>query len=107
MDAVTWNMNEVAYDTQAKEFVKITNMVCRLCQQGDRAHQIKGVECATEPFEAVAIRLITFNQGKATLGFTYRAVDAKLLQKTTHKLAELDVMTENPIGQFYTFIGRV
>lgn len=102
-----WGMGEVVYDNQAKEFVKITNMICPLCKQGDSAHQIKGVECATEPFEGVAIRFVTFNQGKPMLAFTYRGIDANKIQKTTHKLIELESMTNEPIGEHFTFIGRV
>lgn len=113
-EKVVWSLNEVAYDSEAKEFVKITNLRCPICAQGNKhpdvlngRHPVRGVECATEPFEAIALRLITLNRGKVVIGFTYRQINPAFLKKTTHKMNELDIFTANPEGIHYSFIGRV
>ena len=92
-----WQINETAYDTEAKELVKISNgtPICKFFQKG------------VSPTEAVAIRFLTLNQGKPQLAFTYRKVDPKKLRKTTHTLDMLDTLGENPYTQHYDFLGRV
>jgi hypothetical protein len=102
-------INDWCYDRFAKEYVKVTNMRCPLCAKGDTLHQIKGVECAKEPCEAVAVRLLNFNDGKPSFGFTYRNVRTESLEKCPTVPFAPDMVLSAGHGNFkhFDFIGRV
>lgn len=115
MNEETFKINEVAYDRQNKEYVKITNMFCPICAQGrahpdvfNGRHPVRGVECATTPFEAVALRLFGSDaDGKPLIGFTYRGVDAKQLTKVEDQtMMDVYLLQEGATNHF-VWIGRV
>jgi hypothetical protein len=85
-------INSFAFDSQNKEFVKVTN----------------GIEVGTSfiPTEAIAIRVVSINIGKPVLGFTYRRVNAEFLSEVKDGgQFETILNTERP--KHYQFIGRI
>jgi hypothetical protein len=91
--ADTWvndklKMNCIAFDSENKEHVLITNGRCTLDHSSPDAfresHKREDGSCGChyEPSEAIAIRVIgtnTLDKAKLTLAWTYRGVNAKHL----------------------------
>lgn len=63
-----FKINQLCFDSQNKEFVKITNGIT--CDE-------TGGEFA--PTEALALRIVSINKGKLVLAYTYRKVNPEFL----------------------------
>lgn len=86
-----FKINQVVYDSEAKEFVKLTN--------GTDAGGV------FTPTEAIALRLISMNKGKPQIAFTYRQVKPEFLKETTYQGYFDTFMVNNNPG--FEWIGRV
>jgi hypothetical protein len=96
-----FKINQVCFDSENKEFVKITNGIP--VEENDSLG-INGREVV--PTEALALRVISLNQGKPVLGYTYRKVNpAKLSIAEDGGQLEAILTTEKP--KHYEFMGRV
>ena len=80
--------NCIAFDSENKEHVMISNGRCTLDHSSPEAFRLShkredgSTGCCYEPSEAIAIRVIgtsTLDKAKLTLAWTYRKVDAKYL----------------------------
>lgn len=75
-----FRMNQVCFDRQVKEFVRISNGKCTLDHSNSAAYAEahKGGECLYAPSEAIALRCVGVNsKGDPIVAFTYRRVDAE------------------------------
>lgn len=87
-------MNQVMFDTHAKEYVMVSNGRCKLDHSSVEAyrksHQTQdGIlgECVYEPCEAIAIRAFVSN-GDVSLYFTHRKVNANDLEEVKPEHAD-------------------
>lgn len=81
-----FKMNEVLFDGQAKEYVKVTNGHCVLdhsSTEGFHASHKGYVDCMFAPSEAVALRPFIGEDGQVSVAWTYRGVDACHLQEVS------------------------
>ncbi len=89
---MTFKINQVCFDSENKEFVKITNGIM---PHGDFI-----------PTEAIAIRIVSLDNTKPVIGFTYRKVDHEKLSEGKDGGFFASILdTEKPVG--YKFIGRI
>ena len=100
-------INDVAYDKDAKEFVRISNMICTLDHSNEgfaASHGGKGMAaCQYEPHEAVALRVVGITKtGDPIIAMTYRGVKAASLSP-----ASPDSMIDLYKVRKSRFIGRV
>ena len=87
-----FKINQFVFDSQNKEFVKITN----------------GIELNGNlvPTEGLAIRVVSLNNGKPVLGFTYRKINSEFLSDAKDGGQFETILKENkPLH--YEFIGRI
>lgn len=91
-----FEINDVVFDSQNKETVKITN----------------GIRIGAElvPTEALAVRVVSIGPDtKPTLGLTYRKVNAEFLSETgqSNDFFKLLFSTEKSHALHFDFIGRI
>lgn len=87
-----YRINRVVFDEHAKEYVMVTNGKCVLDHSTPDAFRTSHigtplthpdlpgralipVECQYAPSEAIALRVLTSDGGKVSVGWTYRTVD--------------------------------
>jgi len=88
-----FKINQTVFDSENKEYVKITN----------------GFEKANgliEPNEGIALRVLGFREGKPIIAFTYRKVNPKFLSACEGKVA-IDTVFNLQTYDHYDFVGRV
>lgn len=92
-----------AFDSEAKEYVKISNLVCPVCLA--RGKNDPDHECGEhwEPCEAVALRVVSFDVNGPKIAYTYRGVKAKFLSP----LKNHDDLNHLLKGDNKFFVGRV
>jgi len=102
------NMNDVVFDSEAKEFVRITNMICTLDHSTLEAFKVSHGEkgmgaCEYEPHEAIALRVVGITKtGDPIIALTYRGVKASNLRPADPgSMIDLDKVRRG------RFIGRV
>lgn len=85
----TFQMSDYAFDTYAKETVKITNGIDK--------------DGIFTPTEAIALRCIGFENNRAITAWTYRRVDVEQLRPVTPNKYALNM----PSRRTRYFIGRI
>lgn len=92
-----FKINQFCFDSQNKEFVKITNGI----PVNEGCH-----ECGITPTEGLALRIVSLDNGVPVIAYTYRKVDPTFLSDAKDGgQFEAILSTEKP--KHYTFIGRV
>lgn len=67
----TFKINQIVFDEYAKDYVRISNGI---------SHKDDGSDFV--PTEAIALRVVAFDNGKPVVAYTYRKVDPKHLRET-------------------------
>ena len=103
--------NALMFDTQAKEFVKVTNGICVLdhsSPEGYAASHNGGV-CVYAPHEAIALRPVVLEGDTFGVAWTYRGVDAAYLQPVTwtESIEKMFSLALNPDRKRKNSIGRI
>ena len=91
-----FKINQVCYDSENKEFVKITNGI----------PVIEGKPEIT-PTEAIALRVISLNKGKPVIAFTYRKVNPAHLKPYGNDDGTFEAFTQTEKPVHFEFMGRV
>lgn len=87
-----FKINQFVFDSQNKEFVKITN-----------GHELNGI---FTPTEGLAIRVVSLNKGKPVLGLTYRKINSEFLSDAKDG-GQFDAIINSNKPLHYEFIGRI
>jgi hypothetical protein len=87
-----FKINQTVYDSENKEYVKITNGIQH---SGDFI-----------PTEGIALRVLGFREGKPIIAFTYRKVNPMFLS-SCHGDAPIDTLFDSKDCEHFDFIGRV
>ncbi len=101
-------INDLAFDSDAKEIVKISNLRCVLPHTDQAAFAASHAEgtasCQMEPHEAVALRVVGYANGRAVTGWTFRGVRAAALRPLT---TDSDPFAKMPRRLSSYFVGRM
>lgn len=111
-------MNCVAFDSENKEHVLISNGSCMLDHSGTEGYRAQHIGrdgkpcgCLYAPSEAIAIRLLSMEGGKPLIAWTYRRVNPAALSEskmTTEEFTEMMGDQFSPRSkEGKQFIGRV
>lgn len=93
---IDFKVGDWAFDSYAKETVKISNCKCVLDHTNPEAykvshrvhvfdrgpHEFEACGCRMTACEAIALRVVGANARRPVIAFTYRQVEAKYLRKT-------------------------
>lgn len=98
-----FKINQVVFDTENKEFVKITNLrpALKADEFGEQGEMI--------PFEGVALRITQINKKtkKPIICFTYRKITANKLRETADSWSCFDDIINSDKPEHFEFLGRI
>lgn len=98
----TFKINEIVFDAENKEYVKISNGIP--VEENDAL----GInEREVTPTEAIALRVVGINKGVPSIAYTYRKVNPEKLSKTSHQPTYFDTIMAYGNPKRFVFVGRV